>query len=253
MLDLGEGRDRNAAAVAHLLQRPAIVRPQGPHDSAERRLPRLIVRSCHRSPRLTFFQLGHYVLIRPSPIGPNIAGETVRRKRPPPPIGRGGMRRMKFLFAGILALCGIATVAQTTPLRSVRRSPGRRPNRPPRPAPTRPAHAQITAQDVNAWLDGYMPNALRIGDIAGRRRRRRQGRPGPHRARLRLRRRRPPHARRSGPDPVPAGLDLQALHLDRGDAAGRAGTSSTSTPTSTPISTSRFRRATASRSRCARS
>src|SRR5215813_13422507 len=26
---------------------------------------------------------------------------------------------------------------------------------------------ELTAEDVNAWLDGYMPYALHVGDIAG--------------------------------------------------------------------------------------
>jgi CubicO group peptidase (beta-lactamase class C family) len=32
---------------------------------------------------------------------------------------------------------------------------------------TGPAAASLTAEDLNAWLDGYMPYALRTGDIAG--------------------------------------------------------------------------------------
>ena len=32
---------------------------------------------------------------------------------------------------------------------------------------TAPAAAPLTAEDLNAWLDGYMPYALRTGDIAG--------------------------------------------------------------------------------------
>jgi CubicO group peptidase (beta-lactamase class C family) len=35
------------------------------------------------------------------------------------------------------------------------------------PAPAEVVAAQLTAQDVNAWLDGYMPYALHTGDIAG--------------------------------------------------------------------------------------
>jgi CubicO group peptidase (beta-lactamase class C family) len=35
------------------------------------------------------------------------------------------------------------------------------------PTATEPAVPELTATDVNAWLDGYMPNALRTGDIAG--------------------------------------------------------------------------------------
>jgi CubicO group peptidase (beta-lactamase class C family) len=35
------------------------------------------------------------------------------------------------------------------------------------PSAAEPAAAALTAQDVNAWLDGYMPYALHTGDIAG--------------------------------------------------------------------------------------
>ncbi|HEY2780720.1 MAG TPA: serine hydrolase [Steroidobacteraceae bacterium] len=34
-------------------------------------------------------------------------------------------------------------------------------------APTTPAGVALTAEDVNAWLDGYMPYALHTGDLAG--------------------------------------------------------------------------------------
>ncbi len=42
--------------------------------------------------------------------------------------------------------------------------PAQRPVQSPPPAPTVTA---LTASDVNAWLDGYMPYALKTGDIAG--------------------------------------------------------------------------------------
>lgn len=35
------------------------------------------------------------------------------------------------------------------------------------PSPPQAGAAQLTADDVNAWLDGYMPYALKTGDIAG--------------------------------------------------------------------------------------
>src|ERR1700722_11261593 len=36
------------------------------------------------------------------------------------------------------------------------------------PAPSEPAAAKtLTKEDVDAWLDGYMPYALATGDIAG--------------------------------------------------------------------------------------
>jgi CubicO group peptidase (beta-lactamase class C family) len=37
----------------------------------------------------------------------------------------------------------------------------------PPPTVDQPAGVALTAQDVNAWLDGYMPYALHTGDIAG--------------------------------------------------------------------------------------
>ena len=84
------------------------------------------------------------------------------------------------------------------------------------------APPELNSADVNAWLDGFMPYAL-----SQRRHRRRGGdrgarRPGRRQSRLRIRQSRAAHAGRSGHDVVPAGLDLEALHLDRGDAAGRA-------------------------------
>ena len=63
----------------------------------------------------------------------------------------------------------------------------------------------------------------RQGRHSGRRGCRRQGRPGPDRAGLRLFERRQEDQGRPEADAVPARVDLQALHLDRADAAGRAG------------------------------
>ena len=94
----------------------------------------------------------------------------------------------------------------------------------PIPAPQAGGTRELTAQDVNAWLDGFMPYALGKGDIAGAVVVRGQGRPesSPTAASALPTSR---SARRSipRPDPVPARLGLQAVHLDRGDAAGRAG------------------------------
>ena len=61
------------------------------------------------------------------------------------------------------------------------------------------------------------------------------------------------HAGRSRAHAVPSGLGLQAVHLDGGDAAGRAGQARPRRGRQHRTSTSRFRRATASRSRCATS
>jgi len=81
----------------------------------------------------------------------------------------------------------------------------------------------------------------------------RQGRSNPDQPRVRVFGRQEAQGGRSAHDAVPARFDLQALHLDRGDAAGPGGQARTSTKTSTSTSISRFRRATASRSRCATS
>jgi CubicO group peptidase (beta-lactamase class C family) len=54
--------------------------------------------------------------------------------------------------AGFLALAAALAQAQETP---------------PAPAVAAPAGAPLTAADVDAWLDGYMPYALHTGDIAG--------------------------------------------------------------------------------------
>lgn len=77
------------------------------------------------------------------------------------------MRSLKFLVAGALALAGLAALAQqVNPL-----APQPTRERTAAPVPTPPAAEsgtpQLTAQDVNAWLDGFMPYALGEGDIAG--------------------------------------------------------------------------------------
>ena len=78
------------------------------------------------------------------------------------------MRRLKFLFAGILALCGIATVAQhTIPLGPPQPKAQAESAAPAAPTPVPAGGAQLNAQDVNAWLDGFMPNVLGSGDMAG--------------------------------------------------------------------------------------
>jgi len=78
------------------------------------------------------------------------------------------MRRLKFLFAGILALCGIATVAQhTVPLGPPQPKAQAESAAPAAPTPVPAGGAQLNAQDVNAWLDGFMPNVLGSGDMAG--------------------------------------------------------------------------------------
>src|SRR6185503_9249249 len=80
------------------------------------------------------------------------------------------MRSFKFVLAALLGLAGLAAVAQqVNPLAP--QAPREQAGAPATPAAT-PAAAesgtpQLTAQDVNAWLDGFMPFALGKGDIAG--------------------------------------------------------------------------------------
>ena len=82
------------------------------------------------------------------------------------------MGRAKYLIAAALALAGIGAAAQRlNPLappvttESPERAEGAAPV--PQPQPQPPAPPQLNAQDVNAWLDGYMPYALAEADIAG--------------------------------------------------------------------------------------
>ena len=76
------------------------------------------------------------------------------------------MRRLKFLFAGILAVCGVALAQQpTAPLGP---PTPKQQTESAAPAAANPSGgAQMTAEDVNAWLDGFMPSALANADMAG--------------------------------------------------------------------------------------
>src|SRR5579862_1829222 len=87
------------------------------------------------------------------------------------------MRIFTLLAAALLALGTLTATAQktkTTPAPSL--APATAPPAaatpaavPPAAAPAAPgaAPAALTADDLNAWLDGYMPYALHTGDIAG--------------------------------------------------------------------------------------
>ncbi|HEX3122836.1 MAG TPA: serine hydrolase domain-containing protein [Rhodanobacteraceae bacterium] len=78
---------------------------------------------------------------------------------------------MKWLSATLLAFASLTASAQTNPPASTT------PLSPPAtPAESntiaaKPAESQaakpLTAEDVNAWLDGYMPYAMATGDVAG--------------------------------------------------------------------------------------
>jgi CubicO group peptidase (beta-lactamase class C family) len=78
------------------------------------------------------------------------------------------MRSIKFLFAIILALCGIVALAQqTAPLGPQAPTQKAESGAPTPPAPAPSGGAELNAQDANAWLDGFMPSAIATGDIAG--------------------------------------------------------------------------------------
>ena len=78
------------------------------------------------------------------------------------------MRAAKFLITGLLALAGLAAAAQqVAPLGPPQPSQKTEAATAAAATPTPAGGAEFTAQDVNAWLDGFMPNALAAGDIAG--------------------------------------------------------------------------------------
>jgi CubicO group peptidase (beta-lactamase class C family) len=77
------------------------------------------------------------------------------------------MRRVIVLSAALLALATVSIAAQRTappvPANTVHSEPAAAPS----PPASGSAAAALTAEDLNAWLDGYMPYALKTGDIAG--------------------------------------------------------------------------------------
>jgi len=78
------------------------------------------------------------------------------------------MRSIKMLLGAILAMVGLAAIAQqVAPLGPPTPRTGNATGAvaPPPPAPA--GLARLTAEDVNAWLDGMMPNALAANDMAG--------------------------------------------------------------------------------------
>lgn len=79
------------------------------------------------------------------------------------------MRSIRFMLAGLLGLAGLAAVAQQV---------GPRPADPVSEAPAGAASAtavpavpegtpEMSAENVNTWLDGFIPYALASGDLAG--------------------------------------------------------------------------------------
>ena len=80
------------------------------------------------------------------------------------------MRGWKSLTAAALALAGGIAVAQdrgacASTLVPAIVAPGDRSTAAVTPPPS--GTDSLTKADADAWLDGYMPNALRAGDIAG--------------------------------------------------------------------------------------
>lgn len=77
------------------------------------------------------------------------------------------MRFMKSLVTGALALLGGIAFAQQSDLAPpLTPQPVARDATPPR-VQSFAGRQELTATDVNAWLDGYMPYALHSGDLAG--------------------------------------------------------------------------------------
>lgn len=79
------------------------------------------------------------------------------------------MRRITCLAAGLLALSTIAAASQPSPkLGPVVTLPEKKPVAAvPQALPVPPQARPLTKEDVDTWLDGYLPYALRVGDIAG--------------------------------------------------------------------------------------
>src|SRR4051812_29868668 len=82
------------------------------------------------------------------------------------------MRSLSFLFVAILAILGVGALAQrhsalpAVPLGPTPAATGA--FAPPAQAqPAATGAAPMTAQDVTAWLDGFVPYAIGTGDIAG--------------------------------------------------------------------------------------
>lgn len=75
------------------------------------------------------------------------------------------MRLMRALVTGLLALMGTGSVAQQQNLNPL--SPVRTPAAPAAPVPGVAHGRPLASEDLDAWLDGYMPYALHSADIAG--------------------------------------------------------------------------------------
>ncbi|HEX3914052.1 MAG TPA: serine hydrolase domain-containing protein [Steroidobacteraceae bacterium] len=80
------------------------------------------------------------------------------------------MRTFSLLAAALLASATLTATAQNKPAAPAATPPATAAAPPAAAAPVAPAPSvamPLTAEDANAWLDGYMPYALHTGDIAG--------------------------------------------------------------------------------------
>lgn len=81
------------------------------------------------------------------------------------------MRAIQILAAGLLALAAGATVAQQAPSLAPSLAPPSATTpvaaSPVSPVAPLPGQRPLTKEDLDTWLDGYMPYALRTGDLAG--------------------------------------------------------------------------------------
>jgi CubicO group peptidase (beta-lactamase class C family) len=102
------------------------------------------------------------------PLATGCARRNFARLPPPAPTDMISLRRTTSACwaVALLSISGRSAVAQQVvplgPTVKTTQPADRTPVPPPAPAGT-----ALTASDVNAWLDGYMPHALKTGDIAG--------------------------------------------------------------------------------------
>ena len=134
------------------------------------------------------------------------------------------MKKKRHPIAAIVVLCAFRPRPRSQ--RRLRAGARRQDDESPTPPILRGSQGTpaLTAADVDAGSTAIMPYALADRRHRRRRGRRGQGRPDPHRARLRL----SPTSPSAAPvDPkltlFRPGLGVEAVHLDRGHAAGRAG------------------------------
>ncbi len=125
-------------------------------------------------------------------------------------------RLLSFIVAALTASIALADVPQPKPATAA-------PVTPPvvQPAPQGSA-VPLTAADAAAFLDGMLPTSMANRRHRGRDSRDRQGRRAAAQPRLRICGCREARARFRGGHAVPTCVHLEAVHLDRGHAAGRS-------------------------------